>query len=102
MRKTMGELSGKILMNGLARDESFFLSSTYVPQEDNLVPTNTVRETMEFYSDLTLPISTLAWKRRRAVDERLQSVGLADKEHQLVGGRLPGGFSVRGLSGGER
>mmetsp|Transcript_24951 Transcript_24951/g.77585 ORF Transcript_24951/g.77585 Transcript_24951/m.77585 type:complete len:650 (+) Transcript_24951:73-2022(+) len=102
MRSTTGEVSGRVLVNGRERDESFFLASTYVPQEDSLVPTNTVLETMHFYADLTLPGSASAELRRTAVQERLTSVGLAGREQQRVGGRLPGGFAVRGLSGGER
>ncbi|CAE8734382.1 unnamed protein product [Polarella glacialis] len=102
MRKTLGDISGQVTFNGKEQDESFLFASAYVAQEDNLVPTNTVRETVEFYADLTLPVSTSADRRRKAVAERLQSVGLAGKENQFVGGRLPGGFSIRGLSGGER
>lgn len=32
----------------------------------------------------------------------LESVGLKGKEDQYVGGPLPGGLQVRGLSGGEK
>uniref|UniRef100_A0A7S4VRH1 ABC transporter domain-containing protein n=1 Tax=Alexandrium monilatum TaxID=311494 RepID=A0A7S4VRH1_9DINO len=102
MRKTVGDISGRVLINGRERDERFLLASTYVPQEDNLVPTNTVLETMQFYADLTLPSSSSREQRQGAIRDRLMSVGLADREAQRVGGRLPGGFSVRGLSGGER
>eukprot|EP00913_Durusdinium_trenchii_P033051 g30942.t1 len=78
-----------------------------------------VGETVEFYAELTMQKQVSKEMRSRAVSERLQSVGLADKDrdqrwglhrwgrhrHQetkFVGGRLPGGFSIRGLSGGER
>ncbi|CAJ1376866.1 unnamed protein product [Effrenium voratum] len=101
-RKTLGDVSGKVYVNGRPQDEHFFFASAYVPQEENLVPTNTVGETVEFYADLTMPRQISSHMRRRAVSERLQSVGLADKEGKFVGGRLPGGFSIRGLSGGER
>jgi len=57
---------------------------------------------VEFYADLTMPKQVPKKMRQKAVSERLQSVGLADKEAKFVGGRLPGGFSIRGLSGGER
>lgn len=101
-RKTLGDVSGKVYVNGRAQDEHFFLASAYVPQEENLVSTNTVGETVEFYADLTMPKQVPKKMRQKAVSERLQSVGLADKEAKCVGGRLPGGFSIRGLSGGER
>lgn len=102
MRKSVGHISGEVTLNGRRRGDDFFLAATYVPQEDNLVPTDTVREVMEFYADLTLPLHTPAYKRKSVVTERLQSVGLADRETQMVGGKLPGGITIRGLSGGER
>ncbi|CAK9092297.1 ABC transporter G family member 22 (ABC transporter ABCG.22), partial [Durusdinium trenchii] len=101
-RKTLGEVSGKVYVNGRPQDEHFFFASAYVPQEENLVSTNTVGETVEFYAELTMQKQVSKEMRSRAVSERLQSVGLADKETKFVGGRLPGGFSIRGLSGGER
>ncbi|CAE7527304.1 abcG22 [Symbiodinium sp. KB8] len=102
MRKTLGDVSGRVFMNGREQDEGFFFASAYVAQEDNLIPTNTVRETVEFYAELTMPRYTPPVMRKRAISERLQAVGLADKEAKFVGGKLPGGFSIRGLSGGER
>jgi len=102
MRKTVGDISGTVIMNGSFRDETFLLASTYVPQEDNLIPTNTVLETMDFYAELSFPVRASRDERQCAVEERLQSVGLAGRERQRVGGRLPGGFGIRGLSGGER
>jgi len=101
-RKTLGDVSGQVFVNGTAQDEHFFLASAYVPQEENLVSTNTVGETVAFYAELTMPKQVSKKMRQQAVSERLQSVGLADKESKFVGGRLPGGFSIRGLSGGER
>ena len=38
-----------------------------------------VGETVEFYAELTMPRQVSRTMRRRAVSERLQSVGLADK-----------------------
>jgi len=102
MRKTTGYMTGEVLLNSEPRDHTFLLASTFVPQEDNFIPTNTVRETMDFYASLTMPMGTPRTTRSQAVEERLQSVGLAEKQFQRVGGRLPGGFSLRGLSGGER
>lgn len=103
MRKTTGTVSGEVFLNGRRRDRSsFLLASSYVPQEDNFVPTSTVLETMEFYASLTLPMSTSPKICEGAIEERLQSVGLLEKRSQRVGGRLPGGFTLRGLSGGER
>ncbi|CAK0802246.1 unnamed protein product [Prorocentrum cordatum] len=103
MRKTTGTVGGQVFLNGRRRERSsFLLASSYVPQEDNFVPTSTVLETMEFYASLTMPTSTSPAICRGAIEERLQSVGLQEKRLQRVGGRLPGGFTLRGLSGGER
>lgn len=36
------------------------------------------------------------------VSRLIEEVGLGGKEHQSVGGPLPGGLVIRGLSGGEK
>ena len=33
-RKTLGEVSGKVYVNGRPQDEHFFFASAYVPQAD--------------------------------------------------------------------
>lgn len=62
--------------------------------QDSFHPTVTVLETVFFHVPL-------AAKLQRARDV-ISLVGLQGKENDCVGGRLPGGIMVRGLSGGEK
>ncbi|KAM0335133.1 hypothetical protein ACHAQA_000173 [Verticillium albo-atrum] len=47
-RVTMGVVSGDMLVNGKARDESFQRKTGYVQQQDLHLPTSTVREALKF------------------------------------------------------
>jgi ABC-type multidrug transport system ATPase subunit len=71
-------------------------------QEDNFVPTMTTKETLTFYSNMVIPSNWTAKRRQERVEEVLAAMGLAHSHHTLVGGTLPGGLMLRGLSGGER
>jgi ATP-binding cassette subfamily G (WHITE) protein 2 len=52
---------------------------------------------------VTLPRSDWDARGRRArITEVLSEVGLAHAASTIVGGTLPGGLMLRGLSGGER
>ncbi|GMH36516.1 hypothetical protein BSKO_04384 [Bryopsis sp. KO-2023] len=102
MRKNVGHLSGEVLMNGHGRQGNFLRMSSYVPQEDNFIPTMTTLETLDFYARLVLPRGTSAKKRKQRVNEVLYMVGLKGAKNTMVGGLLPGGIHLRGLSGGER
>jgi ABC-type sulfate/molybdate transport systems ATPase subunit len=62
----------------------------------------TVNETMNFYADIILPKTFDKPERRARVDEVLSAMGLKHKAKTMVGGTLPGGLMLRGLSGGER
>jgi ABC-type multidrug transport system ATPase subunit len=102
MRKSMGTLTGQLLVNGRPATKSFIRRTAYVPQEDNFVPTMTTGETMGFYASIVLPPHvTKAARKERAADV-LAVVGLGAHHRTLVGGSLPGGLLLRGLSGGER
>lgn len=72
------------------------------PQEDNFVATMTVNETMSFYADIILPKTFDKFDRKARVAEVLSAMGLKHKAKTMVGGTLPGGLMLRGLSGGER
>lgn len=101
-RKSMGNLSGFLLVDGQPATSSFIRKTAYVPQEDNFVATMTVNETMNFYADIILPKTFDKPERRARVDEVLSAMGLKHKAKTMVGGTLPGGLMLRGLSGGER
>eukprot|EP00803_Ostreobium_quekettii_P007966 evm.model.scf_884EXC.7 EVM.evm.TU.scf_884EXC.7 scf_884EXC:39023-46896(-) len=102
MRKNTGLITGEVMVNGEGRQTNFLRTSSYVPQEDNFVPTMTTAETLTFYAKLVLPSSTSSKTLRNRVDEVLTMVGLKAQKNTMVGGMLPGGIALRGLSGGER
>jgi ABC-type multidrug transport system ATPase subunit len=62
----------------------------------------TVNETMSFYADIILPKNFDKYDRKARVAEVLSAMGLKHKAKTMVGGTLPGGLMLRGLSGGER
>jgi ATP-binding cassette subfamily G (WHITE) protein 2 len=61
----------------------------------------TVEETAAYHAALTLPTSSIGQRKER-IHIVLQEIGLAHVASSLVGGMLPGGILLRGLSGGER
>ncbi|KAI8464872.1 MAG: P-loop containing nucleoside triphosphate hydrolase protein [Monoraphidium minutum] len=102
LRKSVGTLTGRILVNGHRATKAFIRKTAYVPQEDNFVPTMTAWEVMKFYADIILPGRWTSTRRRERIREVLAEVGLAHAHSTIVGGTLPGGLMMRGLSGGER
>eukprot|EP00775_Hariotina_reticulata_P006450 gene6450-6679_t len=93
-RKGSGSVSGSIMLmdGGQALCPSQYKRRlAYVPQEDNFMP-------------MLRPHNALA--KLSHVDQRvkevLELVGLDQHGDTLVGGRLPGGLLLRGLSSGER
>jgi ATP-binding cassette subfamily G (WHITE) protein 2 len=101
-RKSVGMLTGQLLVGGCPATRSFIRKTAYVPQDDNFVPTMTTIETMRFYAAIILPDSMGRAGRLQRVEEVLAAVGLGTHHKTLVGGVLPGGLMLRGLSGGER
>ncbi|KAF6257910.1 hypothetical protein COO60DRAFT_1701618 [Scenedesmus sp. NREL 46B-D3] len=77
-------------------------SSVYVPQFDSLVPVMTARESVEFAAAVRLPRGATRADQRARVDLVLQLMGLAEQQDMLVGGPLPGGLVLPGMSGSER
>jgi ATP-binding cassette subfamily G (WHITE) protein 2 len=51
---------------------------------------------------IILPSTWTAARRKARISEVLAEVGLAHARATVVGGTLPGGLMLRGLSGGER
>jgi ABC-type multidrug transport system ATPase subunit len=63
----------------------------------------TTVETLSFYASVILPPEKFnATQRHERVVEVLAALGLGHAHKTLVGGTLPGGLMLRGLSGGER
>ncbi|OAQ71814.1 ABC transporter [Purpureocillium lilacinum] len=69
----------------------------YVMQQDVLLPTLTVRETLQYSADLRLPPSTSARDRHRVVDEVIRELGLKECADTRIGNT-----QHRGCSGGEK
>jgi ABC-type multidrug transport system fused ATPase/permease subunit len=101
-RKSVGVLTGQLLVAGHPAGRGFIRCTAYVPQDDNFVPTMTTAETMRFYAAIILPDEMGRAGRLRRVEEVLAALGLGNHHKTLVGGTLPGGLMLRGLSGGER
>jgi ABC-type multidrug transport system ATPase subunit len=57
---------------------------------------------MSFYADIILPKTWSKADRKARVLDVLAAMGLKHKHKTMVGGTLPGGLLLRGLSGGER
>jgi len=101
-RKTIGQLSGSVTVNGAPRASEFVRKISYVPQEDNFMPAMTVAETCGLHAALKLPRGTPPDQAATRIDDVLCSMGMLHARDTLVGGVLPGGLMLRGLSGGER
>lgn len=69
----------------------------YVMQQDILLPTLTVRETLRYSADLRLPPSTTAEERMRVVEEVILELGLKECADTRIGDH-----AHKGCSGGEK
>ncbi|GAB5035572.1 abc transporter g family protein [Nannochloropsis oceanica] len=102
-RKTVGKISGLRLLDGqLAGRRRFQRVTAYVTQEDIFHPTSTVKEAVLFQANLRLDRRMPVHEKDALALRLIEDVGLKGKEHTYVGGPLPGGLRVRGLSGGEK
>lgn len=70
--------------------------SAYVMQQDVLIPTLTVRETLQYAADLRLPNSTAA-DRKAVVEKTILELGLKEAADTRIGSS-----SQKGASGGEK
>ena len=87
--------TGRILYNGSAKLSS--VRSAYVMQSDILIPTLTVRETLQYAAELRLPPPTTSRERRRVVEQVILELGLKDCANTRIGGS-----EYKGCSGGEK
>ncbi|KAK5575853.1 hypothetical protein RB653_006987 [Dictyostelium firmibasis] len=101
-RKESGEITGTVLINGNEIDDDYKRLCSYVVQEDILLPTITVRETLRFYADLKLPKGWTPKEKQERIEQILEQIGLSHRADAKIGGVLPGGIVLRGLSGGEK
>jgi len=104
--KLQGKFKGEVSINGQIADKQIIRHvAGFVPQEDILYGSQTVREALQFYADLKLPTTLTAAQKTEMIDYILLELGLKKVEKSLIGyvgadaatSGLP-----RGLSGGER
>lgn len=102
-RKTLD--SGEVLLNGRRPGEDFKRLTGYCEQQDFLLGTLTVRETVRFSAELRLPptfaLQATPGERRGEIEARVAAVvkelGLEACADTMVGTQF-----VRGISGGEK
>ncbi|KAG9230040.1 P-loop containing nucleoside triphosphate hydrolase protein [Amylocarpus encephaloides] len=96
-RMTSGRLSfeGSTTFNGTTGIKN--VRSAYVMQQDVLLPTLTVRETLRYSADLRLPPPTTEEQRRKVVQEVILELGLKECADTRIGDN-----SHKGCSGGEK
>lgn len=91
--------AGKLLFNG-CEPSNLVLQSicSYVSQNDNgLLPSLTVRETLHFAAALRLPRFMSKAEKYQRAEEVLTRMGLKDCANHLIGNEL-----LKGISGGEK
>ncbi|KAI9752269.1 MAG: hypothetical protein M4579_005693 [Chaenotheca gracillima] len=95
MRGSRLKTSGSVTYND--RDLRAGVASAYVMQQDVLIPTLTVRETLLYSADLRLPPPTTAEERRKIVEEVILELGLKECANTRIGNHVH-----KGCSGGEK
>ena len=87
----------QLINNESFEDETLRSMSTYVEQEDHLIGSLTVRETIEYAAKLALPAEVSAPQRRERTEDMIREFGLVSVEKSYVGTPLK-----RGISGGQK
>lgn len=88
-------VSAEVLLNGQVPSESVFRKlSSYVENEDALIGSLTVQETLYFAAQLSLSGSVAAAERIRRINGLLQAFGLVNQANTLVGTLLKKGIST--------
>lgn len=95
MSLSRANVTGSTTFNGNTNINS--VRSAYVMQEDVLVPTLTVRETLQYSADLRLPPPTTQKERRDIVEQVILELGLKECANTRIGTT-----AHKGCSGGEK
>jgi ABC-type multidrug transport system ATPase subunit len=97
-RLTGSAVTGRQTIAGSTFDDATLRSmSTYVEQEDHLIGSLTVRETIDFAAKLALPGHVGARERHDRTEEMLRNFGLVSVKDTKIGTPLQ-----RGISGGQK
>ncbi|KAF7719993.1 ABC-2 type transporter [Penicillium ucsense] len=92
------KVMGDTFVNGTKVDTAAFGRMTsYVEQEDALIGSLTVRETLKFAADLSLPSSVTKRQRMERIRTLLESFGIQSQENTIVGTPIR-----KGISGGQK
>lgn len=91
--------TGKMLFNGALPSDTVIRSlCSYVTQDDDaLLPSLTVRETLQFAAALRLPGWMSKEEKHRRAEEVILKMGLKDCADNLIGSEF-----AKGISGGEK
>lgn len=89
--------SGSVLVNGNERDSGFKHIASYVRQEDSLISTLTVEETIYYAAKLKLPLVLSKSEVMQKVKETMDLLGLDRVSNSKIGNVV-----FRGVSGGEK
>lgn len=89
-------MTGNILLNG-KKQRLDYGGVAYVTQEDVLLGTLTVRETIYFSANLRLPNNMSKEKVKQIVEATIMGMGLQDCADRHIGN-----WQLRGISGGEK
>ncbi|OLL24559.1 ABC transporter G family member [Neolecta irregularis DAH-3] len=93
-----GLVTGKVLVNGAEISDSEFRKiSGFVDQEDSLLPTLTVFETIMYSARLRLPRDMSLEAKRCRVLETMHELGILPIRDMMIGSE-----GARGISGGEK
>ncbi|KAK4052513.1 Multidrug resistance protein [Microbotryomycetes sp. JL201] len=87
-RVTMGVVTGKMLVDGKQRDESFQRKTGYVQQQDLHLQTSTVREALQFSALLRQPAHVPKEEKIAYVDEVITLLDMEEYADAVVG--VPG------------
>ncbi|KAK5584609.1 hypothetical protein RB653_006223 [Dictyostelium firmibasis] len=96
-RKNVGNLDGKVLINGAPVGKNFKRISGYVTQDDIQIGTLTCREHLMFAALLKLPENMSLETKQQRVASVLEELGLTRVADNPIGTS-----EKRGISGGER
>jgi ABC-type multidrug transport system ATPase subunit len=91
-------VAGKVLINGSeAPINTHRALSSFVEQEDTLIGSLTVEETLRFAARLALPSTVTKTEARQRVSSLIDSFGLTKQKNTLIGTPIQ-----KGISGGQK
>ncbi|TPX37233.1 hypothetical protein SmJEL517_g00987 [Synchytrium microbalum] len=96
-QKTLGRISGELLVNGAPPDAFFKKRAGYIFVNMAHIPTMTVRETIMFAAECRMPRGSTHAQIVARVDDVLESLRMTSAQHTPVGDEL-----IRGVSSGEK